>query len=841
MICINSVSVYPQAISLKVGTWSYAAYAEVCPLDADCKEVQWHSDNPSVASVNASSGYICANGVGTAHVYATATDGSGCSDYLTVTVSNMVPVTSVTLNRSSLSLEEGHSASLSTTICPDNATNKNVNWTSSDNCVATVCNGIVTAVSKGSARITATAVDGSGKSAYCLVSVTGDVLVTSIEITPCNTTLQVGYSIYPSITVCPSDATEKSVTWSSANSNIAFVNPNSGLVYAKAVGTTTIYATACDGSGVCGCCTVRVVPVYVQDIIVCPEALDLNVGDSSCLEATVYPVNATDPNISWTTGDCNIADVDDNGCVTAKSVGTTYICANATDGSGVHGCCEVTCYTSGTDSIGVFRSLSTLSATPADAETGAPVMLGVQFTEPQNGNYRIRFISQIKTIHYQGVGFEIHSKFGDDAPVANIVCSKVAYTSLLADGETVYPDNGFDYFVLGIMENIPENTIASFKIVPFAITLEREFLYGNTSLFSCKDAQPINSDDFETPEHLNALDQICVNTGNGSNLNIRALPSKNGNVLGQFANGRKLALILESPRNEKWYAVYGRTVDGTYKLGWCSGEYLGNYVEYGTLVDVNTLNVRSGAGTNYTSLGAISKGDTVEILEKNCATASGYTWHKILYNGSEGYVVAGNNTPNFTFETKWVALAGESDSYENVDVSALTPIASNEYLTQRQMENNAMIIYDYLLKQGWTKNAICGAIANMQAESTINPGLWEKGNTTNPGYGLVQWTPATKWTDYADIHGYNYSDLNRQLEYLSYSMQPGRGEWLVGGVTPTYQLYADEYISSTRSAYDLSIVFLLCYERPLDQSDSVKSYRGSLANSWLSFFNSLGW
>lgn len=69
----------------------------------------------------------------------------------------------------------------------------------------------------------------------------------------------------------------------------------------------------------------------------------MDVGESSCLEATVYPVNATNPNISWTSGDGSIAEVDSNGCVTAKSAGTTYICAHATDGSSVYGCCEVTC------------------------------------------------------------------------------------------------------------------------------------------------------------------------------------------------------------------------------------------------------------------------------------------------------------------------------------------------------------------------------------------------------------------------------------------------------------------------------------------------------------------
>ncbi len=361
MICVNSVSVFPKSITLKVGDWYYSACAEICPTNADCRCVTWHSDNASVASVNASSGYIYANRVGTARIYATATDGSGCSDYLTVTVSNTVPVTSVTLNRSSLSLEEGDSASLSATVCPDNATNKNVNWTSSNNGVATVNNGIITAVSKGSARITATAADGSGKSASCLVSVTGDILVTSIELTPSNTTLRVGYSIYPSVTVCPSDAAEKSFTWSSANSNIASVNPNSGLVYAKAVGTTTIYATACDGSGVCGCCTVRVIPVYVQDIVVCPETLTLDVGESACLEATVYPVNATNPNISWTSGDCNIADVDANGCVTGKAPGTTCICANAVDGSDAYGCCTVIVHTVPVSQIEVIPNTLTVN------------------------------------------------------------------------------------------------------------------------------------------------------------------------------------------------------------------------------------------------------------------------------------------------------------------------------------------------------------------------------------------------------------------------------------------------------------------------------------------------
>ena len=334
MICVNSVSVYPKSISLKVGTWSYAAYAEVCPSNADCKEVQWHSDNSSVASVNSSSGYIYANGVGTAHIYAAATDGSGCSDYLTVTVSNTVPVTSVTLNRSSLSLEEGQRASLYATVCPDNATNKSVNWTSSNNGVATVSGGVVTAVSKGSARIAATAADGSGCCDRCTVVVTGDIMVTNVSVSPSSKSLTVGATCYLYETVIPSNATNKTVLWSSSNTNVATVNPNSGLVTARGAGLATIYATAQDGRGKRGTCSISVsTPVSVTSINVSPKQKTLSPGETTTLRATVCPCGASG-SVIWSSSNTSVATVGTyTGIVTAKSHGTTTITARTANGS----------------------------------------------------------------------------------------------------------------------------------------------------------------------------------------------------------------------------------------------------------------------------------------------------------------------------------------------------------------------------------------------------------------------------------------------------------------------------------------------------------------------------
>lgn len=334
MICVNSVSVSPKSITLKVGDWHYSACAEICPTNADCRCVTWHSDNASVASVNASSGYIYANRVGTAHIYATATDGSGCSDYLTVTVSNTVPVTSVTLNRSSLSLEEGHSASITATVCPDNATNKSVNWTSSNNGVATVSNGIVTAVSKGSARIAATAADGSGCCDCCTVVVTRDIMVTNVSVSPSSKGLTVGATCYLYETVTPNNATNKTVLWSSSNTNVATVNPNSGLVTARGAGSATIYATAQDGSGKRGTCSISVsAPVSVTSINVSPKQKTLSPGETTTLRATVCPCGASG-SVIWSSSNTSVATVGTyTGIVTAKSDGTATITARTANGS----------------------------------------------------------------------------------------------------------------------------------------------------------------------------------------------------------------------------------------------------------------------------------------------------------------------------------------------------------------------------------------------------------------------------------------------------------------------------------------------------------------------------
>ena len=189
MIRVNRVTVYPLYVRLKVGEWYYDASATVCPANADCCGVTWHSSDTSVASVHPTTGVIHGVSEGTATIYATSTDGSNVSDSLGVVVEKAeesVKVDSVTLNKSHVTLNVCDEEHLIATVSPCDASDPSVSWESSNESVAKVYgNGNVRAISKGYASITATANDGSGKSASCGINV-GKVLKSTASPTGCS-------------------------------------------------------------------------------------------------------------------------------------------------------------------------------------------------------------------------------------------------------------------------------------------------------------------------------------------------------------------------------------------------------------------------------------------------------------------------------------------------------------------------------------------------------------------------------------------------------------------------------------------------------------------------------
>ena len=167
-ISVTGVTLDQSALPISVGG-SAELKANVTPENATNKTVTWSSDNTAVATVDAS-GKVTAVAPGTATITVTTADG-GKTANCTVTVTQ--PVNDVTLDKTTMDLFVGNGGTLTAKIQPDNASNKTVDWTTSNAGVATVdANGKVTAVGAGKATITATAADGSEKKAVCEVTVT---------------------------------------------------------------------------------------------------------------------------------------------------------------------------------------------------------------------------------------------------------------------------------------------------------------------------------------------------------------------------------------------------------------------------------------------------------------------------------------------------------------------------------------------------------------------------------------------------------------------------------------------------------------------------------------------
>ena len=154
--------------------------------------------------------------------------------------------------------------------------------------------------------------------------------------------MNIGNSVYLYESVCPTNATNKCVKWSSNRTSVATVNPDTGLVIAQGAGTATITATAQDGSNKKGYCTITVnAPVSVQSISLYPETKIMNINDVDYLNATVLPANAADKRVRWCSSNPDVVCVDYyTGEITAISEGTASVTAfSAYDNSiGSTGC-----------------------------------------------------------------------------------------------------------------------------------------------------------------------------------------------------------------------------------------------------------------------------------------------------------------------------------------------------------------------------------------------------------------------------------------------------------------------------------------------------------------------
>lgn len=336
IVPVESVSLNKTEYTFNEIGKTFILKATVHPTDATNKKIAWSSDNEAVAIVN-NSGQVTATGNGSAKIIANTEDKEKTA---TCNITVIQLVTSIELNKTSLTLNEGETHELKPSVYPSNANDKSLVWVSSDPSIATVdANGKVTAVSKGETTIKALANDGSGVYATCWVYVIRKV--SSIELNESAISLYPGQTKSIVATVIPSTANNTQLSWASYNPGVATVSDN-GVITGIKAGSTTIIAKAKDGSGVYAICNVEVMR-YVERIDLNHSIIYLDQGDKRQLTATIIPESAGNKTLNWSSSDEWIATVDQNGLVTAVSAtgDPAFIYAYASDGSGMRACCTV--------------------------------------------------------------------------------------------------------------------------------------------------------------------------------------------------------------------------------------------------------------------------------------------------------------------------------------------------------------------------------------------------------------------------------------------------------------------------------------------------------------------
>ena len=332
---------------LKIGD-EFQLTATIEPENTTDKSITWESNDDKIATVT-EEGLVKAVGVGKAII--TVTSGN-----ISVTCNievEPIQVTGISLSHENIEIEITDEFELQATISPEDATNKKIIWSSSDEKIAKVSeNGLITGLGEGKTIITAKSEDG-GHTAQVNVTVN----LKGIKLTQNNILLafpdgrEVIHVLYSH-----NDKAYLEATWTSDNPEIAAVTgdgvgTNSALIEAKGEGETIITATSADGLKT-ATCTVKVEKIKVQQIVLNHSSLSLLPTETKQLSALVYPENAYNKELNWSSSNPTVASITQDGLLQANQVGSTTITVKSQDGGATATC------TVNVDDITSFISLS---------------------------------------------------------------------------------------------------------------------------------------------------------------------------------------------------------------------------------------------------------------------------------------------------------------------------------------------------------------------------------------------------------------------------------------------------------------------------------------------------
>ncbi len=301
----------------------YTLKATVLPADATYDDVTWSSSNRSIATVS-SEGVVTGKALGKAIITATSVDG-GFKKSCAVTV--IIPPSSVKISKTSATVNVGGSLTLKATVLPSNAANKTVTWKSSDTSVATVTNGKVITKKSGTVTIYAVSSKSTVKAA-CKIKVI--VPVTGIKLNKTAASVYTGSTLTLTSSVSPSNASVKTVKWSSSDKSVATVT-SAGVVKGISAGTAVITCKT-DSGAKTAACTVTVKKA-VSGVSLNITSKTADAGTAFALKASVLPADATNKAVTWSSSNSAVAKVSSSGVVTLLSAGTAKITVKTADKS----------------------------------------------------------------------------------------------------------------------------------------------------------------------------------------------------------------------------------------------------------------------------------------------------------------------------------------------------------------------------------------------------------------------------------------------------------------------------------------------------------------------------
>ena len=305
--------------------------AAVTPDDATIKTVEWRSRHPQTAAVDAN-GVVTGLARGNAVIEAAAADGSGVIGTYNIAVTQ--DVTSIVLKQTDATVATGRNVRIYGDVFPTNANNRRVTWTSSDETIATVRDGTITGRKAGTCVITCASESNPEVTASIPVQVIQ--MVTDIVVDTPQQLLSffIGQSIQLDCHVMPEDASIKDLTFTSRRPTVAVVDEN-GVVTGVAKGEAYIDIQATDGSGRTRTIKVGVMKA-VEGINPLPEEYYIPLWGSHNIKAVVYPSDASNQRILWSSADESIAPVRSIGTIygeiSGRQVGRTTITATSEDG-----------------------------------------------------------------------------------------------------------------------------------------------------------------------------------------------------------------------------------------------------------------------------------------------------------------------------------------------------------------------------------------------------------------------------------------------------------------------------------------------------------------------------